>query len=124
MSEAVFIVDGGDVSAYSSVADAEASIEAYDVDSLKAYRPDGTKLAVSAAGYGCRLTPTNEVDLAELTALLRDYLSHPRIQMDPALADDPLRAAQAMLNAEWAVRPFRWLPWLDHRANGAGPRQI
>jgi hypothetical protein len=65
---------------------------------------------------------TNERDLSTLQDRLRDFLF--ASGLDPALADNPRAAAQAIVDADWAVRPFRWFPWLDRRLNGLEAARI
>jgi hypothetical protein len=124
MGHAVFVIDGNDVGAYPSVEDAEASIEAYDADALTGYLDDGTRLELTADWdtYRCRMRPTNERDLSTLQDRLRGSLS--ASGLDPALADNPRAAAQAIIDADWAVRSFRWFPWLDRRLNGREASRI
>ena len=64
------------------------------------------------------LQETNDRRLADLRDRLRRYLVDPRVGLDPALANNPGAAAQAILDREWERRPLRWFPWLDRRCNG------
>jgi hypothetical protein len=118
---AVFIFEGNDVSAHPSLQAAADHVEPIDVENgeFDFFAEDGTVL-VSETPPGGRvvLRPTSDRRPDQLRQRLLGYLTHARVGMDPALADDPLAAAQAIMDAEWAARPFRWFPLLDRRVNG------
>jgi hypothetical protein len=120
---AVFIFEGNDLSVLPSVERAAGHVEAIDVDNgeFDFFADDGTVLIGTTHDRQVMLRATDDRRPEELRERLRRYLSHPKVAMDPALADDPIAAAQAILDASWSRRPFSWLPWLDRRANGAAP---
>lgn len=120
---AVFIFEGSDVSVHTSLAAAAGHVEAIDVNDgvFDFFTDDGTVLAAVTLGQQVTLLETDERRPQELRDRLRQYLSHPRLLLDPTLAQDPVAAAQAILHEEWERRSFRWLSWLDRRANGAAP---
>ena len=89
--------DGGDLAAYADVRAAENDTEIFDIDSLQFVRADGTLLRATARGYAVHLEPTNQRDEEALKERLRAFLSHPKVGMDPGLADDPARAAAALM---------------------------
>lgn len=103
-----------------SVDYAVGCVEAIDVENgeYDFFTEDGTVLVGDTNDQEVTLRPTDERRPDELHERLRRYLSHSKVGLDPNLADDPLAAAQAILDAEWARRPFQWFPWLDRRANG------
>ena len=72
--------------------------------------------------YRCRIRPTRERDLEALQERLRHYLA--ATGLEPGLAEDPRAAAQAIMDAGWAVRPFQWFPWLDRRLNRRKPPRL
>jgi hypothetical protein len=75
---------------------------------MEFFAVDGTVLRASAEGYEVRLEPTDEKDLERLKSGLRTFLSSPRVRMDPALADDPARAAEVLVEPPpWRGRWFR-----------------
>jgi hypothetical protein len=123
---AVFIFEDYDLSVQRSVDEAAAAVETIDVDNgeYDFFTDDGTVLAGDTAGGRVTLRPTDDRDPDELRRRLHAHLTHPRVGMDGALAEDPLRAAQAILDAEWQHRSFQWFPWLDHRLHGNGPRRV
>jgi hypothetical protein len=123
MIRAVFVFDGEDLSVHPSIEAAAAGVEAIDVDNgaYDFFADDGTVLVPSTHGQEVTLRETGERRPEELRARLHRYLSHPGVAIDPGLTDDPVAAAQAIINAEWERRSFKWFPWLDRRANGAAP---
>ena len=121
---AVFVVEGNDLSVHTSVAAAENSTEVYDIRHLAFFADDGTVFTAHADGYRVRLTATGERRSDELRALLRSYLASSKGGLDPALADEPASAAQAILDRRWIERRFKWFPWLDRRFNGSEPPRV
>lgn len=121
-ARAVFVFEDRDVTAYPSVPAAEGDIEVYDINRFAIFGDDGTVFAADAHQYKVRLLPTPESRPDELRSRLRSYLSEPAVDLDPSLADSPRALAQVLIDREWAVRPFRWFPWLDRRVNGEPPR--
>ena len=120
----VFVFDGGDLAVFPTVAAAEGGTEVYDIDRFSYFTDDGTVLSAVADKYQVRLTATAERRPDELRDRLRAYLQHPLVGLDPGLAEDPVSAAQAILDREWSTRTFRWFPWLDRRLNGSGPARL
>jgi len=118
---AVFVFDGNDASAYPTLEAAASASEVYDLNVLTFFAEDGTVLRAIAEGDQVRLTTTTERRLDELRDRLRTYLQHPAVGLDPALADHPVFAAQALVDSQWRARPFQWFPWLDRRLNGKAP---
>lgn len=120
MVRAVFVFEGNDLSVHPSLERAAGSVEAIDVDNaaFDFFTEDGTVLRGTTNDQDVTLHETDESRPDELRERLRRYLSHPRVDLDPGLADDPLAAAQTILDREWERRPFKWFRWLDRRANG------
>jgi hypothetical protein len=118
---AVFIFEGGDLTVRTSLGGAAGHVEAIDVDNgeFDFYAEDGAVIVGTVHDQQVILTQTGHRRIDELQHRLRRYLS--AMAIDPGLADDPVVAAQAILNEEWKRRPFRWFPWLDRRANGPNP---
>lgn len=103
-----------------TVADAEGYFEAIDIenDEYVFFADDGTVIAPSVRTGRVVLTPTAQVRAEELRDRLRTYLSHPRVAIDPALADDPVALGKMLLERKRASqRPHRLLGWLDRRGN-------
>ncbi len=123
MVHAVFVFEGGDLAVFPSLEKAAGSVEAIDVenDEYDFFGDDGTLLRPEVQGLQVMLHVTDKQRPVELRERLREYLAHPRVALDATLADDPVAAAQVILQAGWGRRPFRWFPWLDKRLNGAGP---
>jgi hypothetical protein len=120
MVRAVFLFEGDSLQdVFPTVTAAEEGTEIYDIDVHTYLGEDGTVLAASAEGYEVRLPQTGERSLNELRRLLRLHFESDLSGFEPALAEDPLAAAQALLDMEWESRAFRWFPWLDRRLNGA-----
>ena len=92
----IFIFDGGDLAVWPDIRSAEGWLEVYDLDTLKFFAANGTILRAKAHGYAVRLEATSETDPEELRSKLRTFLSSPRVGIDPALADDPVRAAEIL----------------------------
>jgi hypothetical protein len=120
---AIFVWDGNDVLVYPTLAAAEHGTEVYD-DTLMYLSDDGTVLHAAGKDYGVRLTVTTERRPDELRERLLSFLEDPSVGLDPALADDPLSAGQAIVDREWTARRFTWFPWLDRRLNGPAPVQL
>jgi hypothetical protein len=118
---AVFVFDGNDVSAYPTIEAAAAASEVYDLKVLTYFTDDGTVLRATAEGYQVRLTPTTERRPDELRDRLRTHLQHPAVGLDPGLAEDPVSAAQALVDLHWRARPFQRFAWLDRRLSGTAP---
>ena len=120
---AVFIFEGSDLSVHQSVERAAGYVEALDVDNgeFDFFMDDGTVLVGTTHDQQVTLRKTQDRRLDDLRERLRRYLSDPRVGVDASLADNPIAAAQANLEAEWKRRPLKWFPWLDRRANGAAP---
>jgi len=120
MVRAVFVFEGNDLSVHPSVESAASCVEAIDVDNgeFDFFAEAGLVLRGVTHNELVTLQETNDRRLADLRDRLRRYLVDPRVGLDPALANIPVAAAQAILDREWERRPFRWFPWLDRRANG------
>jgi hypothetical protein len=108
-----FDVNGIDLDVQPDIASAEGHVEVYDIGELRFLGVDGTILKATAEGYKVRLEPTDSKDPRELRSRLVAYLSHPSVGMDPALADDPARAAEAL-----SARPRRIGRWWKGRHRG------
>lgn len=111
----VFAFEGPhEVYACESVAAAEGYFEAIDVDNdeYAFFGDDGTVITGSVQDGRVVLTATNEKRLAELQERLRTYLLHPRVAMDPGLADDPAVLADLLIERARARRWPRWPNWL------------
>ncbi len=121
---AVFVLEGSDISAYPSIEAAAAAFEVHDIKDLTYLTDDGTVLQAMAEGYMIRLTPTAERRPDELRNRLRAHLEDSAVGLDPGLADDPVSAAQALIDLHWGARRFRWFPWLDRRLNGTTPAPL
>ena len=107
----VFAFEGPhEVYACESVAAAEAYFEAIDVDNDEYvfFGDDGTVIAGSVQDEHVVLTATDEKLPAELRERLRAYLVHPRVAMDPTLADDPAALADLLIERTRARRWPRW----------------
>ncbi len=120
MVRAVFVFEGDDLSVYPSVESAASCVEANGVDNgeFDFFAEDGVVLSGVTHNEQVTLQETNDRRLADLRDRLRRYLVDPQVGLDPALADNPVAAAQAILDREWERRPCRWFPWLDRRFNG------
>jgi hypothetical protein len=77
-----------------------------EVDFLAA---DGTVLVPAGAGHELVLRRSDQRRPDELRRRLRLYLSETRLDLDPALADDPAAAAHAILLAGRRRQPRHWL---------------
>lgn len=120
MVRAVFVFAESDLSVHPSLADAADSIEAIDVDNgeFTLFGEDGTLVRPEVQQQRVLLHVSDELRLSELRERLRGYLAHPRVALDPSLADgDLLVAAQVLLDEQWGARPFRWFesPWVGWR---------
>ena len=120
----VFYEDGSGVDAFASLPDLAAELEAIDVRNgeYTFFTADGRVIRGVVNGGAARdfeLHVTQE-DAADL---LRQRLETalPRIGIDAALATSPLSAAQALIDAQWAVRWPRKPTWLDRRPHGSKP---
>jgi hypothetical protein len=120
---AVFVFEGTDLSVHQSLERAAQWVEAIDVDNgeFDFFADDGTVLTAVTHDDQVTLRETEERRPEDLRERLHRYLSDPRVALDPALADDAVAAAQAILDRDWERRPFRSFPWLDRRAHGAAP---
>lgn len=105
-ADLIFDVNGVDLDVQPDVTSAEGQVEVYDIGGLKFFAVDGTILEPTAEGYRVRLRPTDTKEPAELRSRLSVYLSHPSVPVDASLADDPARAAEALLSRPW--RDARW----------------
>lgn len=114
MDSPIFLIDGGDVVAFPSIADAEGGSEIYDIEGYQYFDAEGTVLDATADGYRVRLVPTAERRLDELRGRLDAYLRHPRVGIDPALANDPRRVAALLIGRQREQVWPRWPKWL-HR---------
>jgi hypothetical protein len=119
-----FYDDGNDVDAYASLQAAEADIEGYDVRNGEGefFATDGRAVeATIVGGWGqdvsLRVTDHHRND--ELRARLAAAL--PTVGIDASLADSPLAAAQALIDANWNARWPRWPAWMDRRLHGSKP---
>jgi hypothetical protein len=114
MKPPVFVFEGGDLTVFASVVEAEGGTEVYELDVLEYFDAEGTVLHAIADGYRVRLTPTRTCRPQDLHARLDAYLRQPRVNMDPALADNPARLAAALAGrAKQASRRRR--PKWSHR---------
>jgi hypothetical protein len=118
---AIFVFDGGDLSVYPTIAAAAAGSEIYDVSVLSYFGDDGTVLQATVDGYRVWLTPTTERRPDELRERLRAYLEHHAVGFDPALADDLVSAARALLDVSQETRSLKRFPWLDRRVRRESP---
>ncbi|MFI5898211.1 hypothetical protein ACIA5D_49840 [Actinoplanes sp. NPDC051513] len=96
---------------------AEGYFEAIDVedDEYVFFGADGTVISPSVRDGRVVLTPTDEKRPGELRMRLRAYLEHPRVAMDPALADEPVALADLLMEKERASSWPRWPAWLRIR---------
>ena len=94
---AVFVFDSGDLQCFPDVRSAADYVEVYDIVSLRFYRADGVIVKAIAHGYRVHLEPTEERDEEGLKAELRKFLGHPRVGLDPSLADNPAEAAVVLM---------------------------
>lgn len=102
----VFVFDGGDLVVYPDLRSAEGGTEVYDITSFRFYRADGTILKATAEGYRVHLEATDEIDEDGMKAILKTFLAHPNVGLDPALADDPRDAAAVLMQPR---QRRRWL---------------
>lgn len=122
-----FYEDGGGVDAYASLQAAEGDIEGYDVGNGECvfFAADGRAVEVTIVGQwgqDVSLQVTDHHRSDELRARLAAAL--PAAGIDASLADSPLAAAQALIDARWNARWPRWPTWLDRRVNGSKPSVI
>jgi hypothetical protein len=127
---AVFQFDEEDesyVDAYASLQAAEGELEVYDVRIGEGdfFTLDGRAIEATTGGkwgldVSLRVTDHHRPD--ELRARLTVAL--PAVGIDASLADSPLAAAQALIDARWNARSIRWPVWLDRRLNGSKPTLI
>jgi hypothetical protein len=108
------------VHAKESLAAAEGCFEAIDVENAEYvfFGDDGTVIGPSVQDERVVLTPSSEKRPEELRQRLRTFLVHPRVAMEPALADDPAALADLLIEAERGLRWPRWPAWLRHRRSG------
>ena len=88
-----------EVHASESLAAAESYVEAIDVenDEYVFSGDDGTVIRPSVHDDWVVLTPTSEKRPAALRERLRTFLVHPRVAMDPDLANDPPALADVLI---------------------------
>jgi hypothetical protein len=122
-----FYDDSIDVDAYTSLQAAEGHIEGYDVrngvDDF--FAADGRAVEATIGGqWGeeVSLRVTDHDRSNELRARL--VLALPAVGIDAALADSPLAAAQAVIDARWNARWPRWPVWLDRWMHGSKPTVV
>jgi hypothetical protein len=115
------------VDAYASLQAAEGELEGYDVRNGEGdfFAADGRAIEATTGGkwgldVSLRVTDHHRPD--ELRARLAAAL--PAVGIDASLADSPLAAAQALIDARWNARWPRWPVWLDRRLNGSRPTVI
>ena len=118
----VFYEDGSGVDAYESLRAAWRAVEGIDVK-------NGEYIFIAADGRGVEATVSEKWDVTlRLTAEsrtddLRDRLALvlPVVGLDGRLANTPMAATQALVDARWSVRWPRWPSWLDRRLHGHRP---
>lgn len=121
-----FYDDGSGVDAYASLEAAEGDIEGYDVRNGEAdfFAADGRAVEATIVGecqdVSLRVTDHHRSD--ELRARLEAAL--PVVGIDASLADSPLAAAQALIDAKWNARWPRWPVWLDRQLHGSKPTVV
>jgi hypothetical protein len=105
----VFVLD--------SLTAAGGQIEAIDVENEEYvfFADDGAVIDAAVRDGHVVLTPTGVQRGEELRKRLRAYLSHPRVAMDPALADDPVALGGMLRERERAGEWPRWLARLRAR---------
>jgi hypothetical protein len=96
----MFVIDGGGVIAFASVADAEDGTELHDIEECQYFGVDGRIFKAAADRYRVRLTPTTERRPDDLQARLDAYPRHPRLEMYPALAGEPRRLATVLIDRQ------------------------
>jgi hypothetical protein len=119
----IFVIDGGDVMVFRSVAEAEGGTEVQDIDSFRYFDAEGTVLEATDDGYRVRLTPSADRRPEELHAQLDAYLRHPRVGIDPALARDPHRLAELLIVRQRSQLWPRWPRWLHRLAHRSSPHE-
>jgi hypothetical protein len=119
----IFVIDGGDVMVFRSVAEAEGGTEVQDIDSFRYFDAEGTVLEATADGYRVRLTPSADRRPEELHAQLVAYLRHPRVGIDPVLAKDPHRLAELLVVRQRSQLWPRWPRWLHRLAHRSSPHE-
>jgi hypothetical protein len=117
-----FFDDESGVDAYTSLQAAEGAIEGFDVRNGEGdfFAADGRAVEATIVGkwgqdVSLRVTDHHRSD--ELRARLAAAL--PVVGIDASLADSPLAAAQALIDAKWNARWPRWPVWLDRRLHGS-----
>ena len=113
--------------AYTSLQAAEGHIEGYEVrngvDDF--FAADGRAVEATIGGqWGeeVSLRVTDHDRSNELRARLAVAL--PAVGIDASLADSPLAAAQALIDARWNARWPRWPVWLDRWLHGSKPTVV
>lgn len=120
----VFYEDGSGVDAYGSLEELRAEIEAIDVETgeYAFFTVEGLVVEAVVKGWAAQ-----DLDLQVTTTdgsqVLRERLTIelPRVGLDAALAESPLAAAQALVDARWEARWPRRPAWLDRRLHGSRP---
>jgi hypothetical protein len=122
-----FYDDSSDLNAYASLQAAEGDNEGYDVRNGEGdfFAADGRAVEATIAGQwgqdvSLRVTDHHMSD--ELRTRLAATL--PAAGIDVSLANSPLAAAQALLDAKWNARWPRWPVWLDRRLHGSKPNVV
>jgi len=122
-----FYEDGSGVDAYVSLQAAEGGIEGFDVRNGEGdfFAVDGRAVEATIVGewgqdVSLRVTDHHRSD--ELRARLAAAL--PVVGIDASLADSPLAAAQALIDAKWNARWPRGPVWLDRRLHGSKPNAV
>jgi hypothetical protein len=120
----LFYEDGSGVDAYPSLTAARNQVEAIDVENgeYAFFTVDGRRIEATVGGRG-RQDVWLEVVAGDVMAELRERLATALVvvNLDPALAADPIAAAQALLDGQWESRWPRRPAWLDRRLHGSRP---
>ena len=120
----VFYEDGSGVDAYASLRELQEDLEAIDVRNgeYAFYSARGRVVEAVVEGSGAQDFELRLTDVDASQELQRRLASAlPTAGIDASLAQSPLAAAQALINAEWDVRWPRRPAWLDRRLHGEKP---
>ena len=119
----VFVFDEAEVHVFRSLGQAEAWMEAIDVDGgeyIAALTDTGRVIRMGTKHERVVLEMTDDVDVVSLHRLLR---KHGRLVGQPGIELDPVDFANWYWELEWQSRWPRWPRWLDERLHGRGPEQ-
>ena len=109
----VFAVDrsSGDVRAFLSVEEATRRMHVFWIedDEFAFYTDEGTVLVADVVDGRTHLQPTDEVQLDELRARLRQFVLRRGITIDTEDADDPTAYAMPISRWHWLEM---WPPWM------------